>query len=74
VSSALGCHDDQDIRQALVKDEAIIADLLRDTVNSVDEKRKVLALQGDQAENFLNLIQNVRMYQTTSQRLTQGTS
>jgi len=63
LSSILGCHDDDKIRNALDEDEAEIVRMLQDVLNCNSDKTAVLQLRGNDAERFLTLTHNVGIYE-----------
>jgi hypothetical protein len=56
----LKCQDDPDFRRALDKDDKELNKLLRNTLNSDDERKAVLQLNRDDGERFLALAYSVR--------------
>ena len=61
LSSDIGCQDDHDIHEALIRDDEDIVGLLQSILNSDVDKNAVLRLQGADAESFLTLTYSVRV-------------
>ncbi len=59
IASVLGVSDDPRVREALQADEEVIADLLHRVSQSDSDREEVLALLDDDAQNFLNVVQDV---------------
>ena len=59
ISSELGISNDSRLREALRKDDAEIANLFKVILNSEADKKAVCSLQGHNAQEFLDLIQDV---------------
>ncbi|KAK0202609.1 hypothetical protein DFS33DRAFT_914625 [Desarmillaria ectypa] len=59
IASVLGLSDDPRVREALQADEKDIADLLHHVSRSDSDREEVLALLDDDAQNFLNVVQDV---------------
>ncbi|KAK0217921.1 kinase-like domain-containing protein [Armillaria fumosa] len=59
IASVLGLSDDPRVREALQADEEVIADLLHHVSQSDSDREEVLALLDDDAQNFLNVVQDV---------------
>ncbi|THU85549.1 hypothetical protein K435DRAFT_386447 [Dendrothele bispora CBS 962.96] len=59
VALALDISEDHRVREALQKDEYHIASVLHNLSQSDVSKRAVLALEGDDAQNFLDVVQDV---------------
>ena len=59
ISSELNLQDDAGLRQALRRDEAEIADLLKYLLSSDAGKATVSSLKGDEAQSFMDLLQFV---------------
>jgi hypothetical protein len=59
IASNLGIYDDPWLRDALQEDEQQIAVIILMILNSGSERVAVLRLEGDFAQNFLDVVQNV---------------
>ncbi|KAK0188947.1 hypothetical protein F5146DRAFT_1140510 [Armillaria mellea] len=59
IASVLGLSDDPRVREALQADEEVIAGLLHHVSQSDSDLEEVLALLDDDAQNFLNVVQDV---------------
>jgi hypothetical protein len=69
LSSALGCHDDQEFRNALDEDEADIVQMLEAVLRCDADRKAVLQLRGDDAERFLTLTHNVSIFEVLTDAL-----
>ncbi|KAF7336171.1 Kinase-like protein [Mycena venus] len=58
MATTLGIYDNPGLRDALRKDEEQIAETIAAILNSGSELAAVLKLEGDCAQNFLNVVQN----------------
>ena len=68
VASVLGLSDDPRVRRALQEDETDIARILHRVSLSDIDREAVMALEGDEAQSFLNVVQDVfrsSIYQST---------
>ncbi|KAJ7279149.1 hypothetical protein C8J57DRAFT_1305684 [Mycena rebaudengoi] len=61
MSSDLGVADDPKLREALREDEQRVAKRLVAILDSKSEKEAVLLLDGDSAQDFLDVVQNVAL-------------
>jgi hypothetical protein len=69
LSSALGCHDDHEFRNALDEDEADIVHMLQAVLRCDADRKAVLRLRGEDAERFLTLIHNVSIFEVLTNTL-----
>ncbi|KAF9047076.1 hypothetical protein BDZ89DRAFT_941829 [Hymenopellis radicata] len=58
VASVLGLSDDPRVRRALQADETDIAEILNHVSLSDADREAVIALEGDEAQSFLNVVQD----------------
>jgi hypothetical protein len=59
IASNLGIYDNPRLRDALREDEQQIAAIILTIMNSGSERAAVLRLEGDFAQSFLDVVQNV---------------
>lgn len=59
LASDLSMSDDPDLRQAVQRDEQQIMEYLRDILLSDSDRKAVLDLEGEDAQWFMDLIQEV---------------
>ncbi len=62
VASVLGLSEDPRVRRALQADETDIAEILHRVSLSDADREAVIALEGDEAQSFLNVVQDASLH------------
>jgi hypothetical protein len=65
IVEALDLSDDPRVRKALREDESDLADILHTISQADDDRRAVLNLEGDEAQQFLDVVQDVSFYRSS---------